>query len=383
MMAQTPAIALTNVSKSYGPIEAVRGIDLEIRNGEFLVVIGPSGCGKTTTLRMIAGLETPTSGDISIEGKRVNEVKPWHRDTPLVWQNFTLFPHMNVAQNIEYGLRMRGVPRPRRQQLVKRVVSTVGLQGMESRSVLQLSGGQKQRVGLARAIVLDPKILLLDEPLGALDAKIARSMQRELKRLHRELGITFVYVTHNQSEALAMADRVVIMNEGRIQQVGTPHEVYRTPQRRFVAEFVGANNVFAGAVIAITGGRATVATPEGDFEVEAPANRTLEIGDPVTFVIGADKVAIGGVSEVRANAVRGRVVAAEFTGSAALLFVELEQGFEFQVQRPIARGEEMETAIGSSLKLSWSGRDVFLLPRQDDQSLQVTAKSNRASGEGR
>lgn len=381
MMAETPAITLTNVSKSYGPIEAVRGIDLEIRDGEFIAVIGPSGCGKTTTLRMIAGLETPTCGDIYIDGKRVNDVKPWHRDTPLVWQNFTLFPHMNVAQNIEYGLRMRGVSRSTRQELVKRVVSTVGLQGMESRSVLQLSGGQKQRVGLARAIVLGPKILLLDEPLGALDAKIARSMQRELKRLHRELGITFVYVTHNQSEALVMADRVVILNEGRIQQVGTPHEVYRTPRNRFVAEFVGANNVFAGAVIAVTDGHATVATPEGDFEVEAPADRVLAIGDPIIFVIGADKVAIGAASEVGANTVQGKVVAAEFTGAAALLFVELEQGFEFQVQRPIARGEEVATAIGSSLRLSWSGRDAFLLPRQDDGSLEVPTNSNRASRE--
>ena len=383
MMVQTPAITLANISKNYGPVEAVRGINLEILDGEFLVVIGPSGCGKTTTLRMIAGLETPTSGDIFIQGERVNEVKPWHRDTPLVWQNFTLFPHMNVTQNIEYGLRMRGVPRSRRRDLVQRVVRTVGLEGLESRSVLQLSGGEKQRVGLARSIVLDPKILLLDEPLGALDAKIARSMQRELRRLHHELGITFVYVTHNQSEALAMADRVVVMNDGQIQQVGTPHDVYRTPQNRFIAEFVGANNVFSGVVSAVTDDRITVATPEGDFEVEVPADRVLKIGDHATFVIGADKVAIVGASEAGGNVVEGRVVAAEFTGSVVLLFVELKQGFEFQVQKPSSQADQTETAIGSTLRLSWIGQDAYLLPSQDDNSPQAITKPDWAGAEGR
>lgn len=383
MMVQTPAITLANVSKRFGPIEAVRGINLGICDGEFLVVIGPSGCGKTTTLRMIAGLETPTSGDIFIQGERVNEVKPWHRDTPLVWQNFTLFPHMNVAQNIEYGLRMRGVSRSRRRDLVQRVVRTVGLEGLESRSVLQLSGGQKQRVGLARAIVLDPKILLLDEPLGALDAKIARSMQRELRRLHRELGITFVYVTHNQSEALAMADRVVVMNDGQIQQVGTPHDVYRTPQNRFIAEFVGANNVFSGVVSAVTDDRITVATPEGDFEVEVPADRVLEIGDHATFIIGADKVKVGGDSEPTGNTVEGRVIAAEFTGSVAMLFVELQQGFEFQVQKPSSQADQTETAIGSTLRLSWTGQDTYLLPSQDDNAPQAITKPDWAGAEGR
>jgi len=358
-------IGLSDVRKNYGGVDAVRGINLEIRDGEFLAIIGPSGCGKTTTLRMIAGLETPSSGDIFINGRRVNDVKPWHRDTPLVWQNFTLFPHMNVAQNVEYGLRMRGVPRAKRDELVKRVVRTVGLEGMETRSVLQLSGGQKQRVGLARAIVLDPKILLLDEPLGALDAKIARSMQRELRRLHRELGITFVYVTHNQSEALAMADRVVIMNDGRIQQVGTPQEVYRTPQSRFVAEFVGANNVLSGTVASVDGGSATVDTAAGNFQVDVPAGRTIAVGEAATFVVSADKIAIEGGAPAGRNSVDGRVVAAEFTGSVALLFVETAQGAELRVQKQSGRDEEVETAIGSTLRLSWSGRDAYLLPQAE------------------
>ncbi|MEE8245293.1 MAG: ABC transporter ATP-binding protein [Pseudomonadales bacterium] len=382
-MVQTAAITLTSVTKRFGLVEAVRGIDLEIREAEFLVMIGPSGCGKTTTLRMIAGLETPTSGDIFFYDKRVNEVKPWHRDTPLVWQNFTLFPHMNVAQNIEYGLRMRGVAQSQRRDLVRRVVSTIGLEGLENRSVMQLSGGEKQRVGLARAIVLDPKILLLDEPLGALDAKIARSMQRELRRLHRELGITFVYVTHNQSEAMAMADRVVVMNDGRIQQVGTPQEVYRTPRNRFIAEFVGANNVFSGAVHAIADGCITVVTPQGCFAVATPADHALGIGDNVTFVIGADKMKIGGDSQRAGNTVEGRVVAAEFTGSVATVFVELEQGFEFQVQKLSSQFDQTETAIGSTLRISWTGDDAYLLTGSDEAPRHARSQAEDAGRKGR
>lgn len=361
-MAQGPAISFTRVSKSFGPIEAVREIDLEIREGEFLAIIGPSGCGKTTTLRMIAGLETPTSGDMFIDGHRMNDVKAWRRDTPMVWQNFTLFPHMNVGKNIEYGLRMRGVPKSERAELVRHVVRTVGLEGMESRSVLQLSGGQKQRVGLARAIVLDPRILLLDEPLGALDAKIARSMQTELKRLHSELGITFVYVTHNQSEALAMADRIVVMNAGRIHQIGTPHEIYRKPQTRFVAEFVGANNVVSGVVGAISGDRAMVTTVEGDFNVQIPTGRRLEVGDDVVFVISADRISIDGAPGANGNQVEGKVSSTEFTGSMATLFVELGQGTEFQVQKPSSRADQTNTAMGSRIKLSWASKDIYLLP---------------------
>jgi spermidine/putrescine transport system ATP-binding protein len=361
-MAQDPVIVLSGIAKSYGPVPAVRGIDLTVQHGEFLALIGPSGCGKTSTLRMIAGLETPSAGDIFIDGKRVNDVKPWRRDTPLVWQNFTLFPHMNVAENIEYGLRMRGVPRAERDARIRKVVETVGLGGMETRSVLQLSGGQKQRVGLARAIVLDPKILLLDEPLGALDAKIGRSMQRELSRLHRELGITFVYVTHNQSEAMAMADRIVIMNDGRIEQIGTPHEVYRKPQSRFVAEFVGANNVVTGEIASFTGNRASIATAAGRFEVELPADRSVRVGDQAIFIVGADKIAIAEGNSSNPNQVSGRVVAAEFSGAVAQLFVETEQGTEFRVQKASSQVDETATTIGAQLNLSWSSADTYLLP---------------------
>jgi spermidine/putrescine transport system ATP-binding protein len=361
-MAHDPVIVLKDIVKNYGPVPAVRGIDLAVEHGEFLALIGPSGCGKTSTLRMIAGLETPSAGDVFIDGKRVNDVKPWRRDTPMVWQNFTLFPHMNVAENIEYGLRMRGVPRAERDARVRKVVETVGLTGMEARSVLQLSGGQKQRVGLARAIVLDPKILLLDEPLGALDAKIGRSMQRELSRLHRELGITFVYVTHNQSEAMAMADRIVIMNDGRIEQIGTPHEVYRKPQSRFVAEFVGANNVISGEIASLAGNRASIASAAGRFEVEVPADRIVRVGEPAIFIVGADKIAIVDGTVPHPNRVSGRVVAAEFSGAVAQLFVETDQGAEFRVQKASSQVDETATTIGAQLELSWSSADTYLLP---------------------
>jgi spermidine/putrescine transport system ATP-binding protein len=243
------------------------------------------------------------------------------------------------------------------------VVRTVGLEGLQERSVTQLSGGQKQRVGLARAIVLDPKILLLDEPLGALDAKIARTMQIELQRLHRELRITFVYVTHNQSEALAMGDRVVVMHNGKIQQAGPPEEIYRRPRTRFVAEFVGANNVLSGIVRSASPDGIVVSTPHGSFTAVAKEDRLPTVGSEVTLVIAADQIRLDRKTS-SVNALSGTITAAEFSGSVATLFVQVPPGLEFQVQKAGSQIDRTSIAIGASVDLSWSPEQAYVIPHE-------------------
>ena len=356
------AIALTDLSMSYGGAAAVRGINLEIRSGEFACIMGPSGCGKTTTLRMIAGLETPTSGDVHIGGKRVNEVKPWHRDVPLVWQNFALFPHLSVADNVAYGLRVRKVPKAERMAKVKRMLATVGLEGFEERSVQNLSGGQKQRVGIARALVLDPTVILLDEPLGALDAKIARSMQQELRRLHEVLGITFVYVTHNQSEAMALADRIVVMNAGRIEQAGTPLEILRRPASIFVADFIGANNIIGGEIEEIRPDSLVVTNALGRFVLSRHPEETASKGRKVSFIVGADRMTVSFAVPDTENRIAARVSAVELTGGVVTVFAQSSDGQTFHVHAPSAHFDSGDIQVGRGLHLSWKPEDSYLLP---------------------
>jgi spermidine/putrescine transport system ATP-binding protein len=356
-----PAISLVELRKRYGAVEAVRGVSLDIHDGEFLALIGPSGCGKTTTLRMIAGLEVPTQGEIFINGQRVTTKKPWQRNTPLVWQGSVLFPHLTVARNVEFGLRMHRVPKSERRDRVRQALKTVGLEEYGERMPSQLSGGQKQRVGLARALVLGPRVLLLDEPLGALDAKIARTMQVELRRLHRDLGITFVYVTHNQSEALAMADRIAVMNQGLLEQVGPPREVFRRPRTRFVAEFVGANNIFSGEVRGAGATVVEIVAEAGVFQVAPPEDRALAAGTRATFIVGADRVRLG-VAAGAANRLEGMVSAIEFVGSVATVFLELPSGAEFHLQKP--ESDIVGVTPGSRLVVGWDPDDAFVLPHE-------------------
>ena len=233
-----PLVILEKVQKHFGDFIAVKEINLEINEGELLAIMGPSGCGKTTTLRMRSGLEEPTIGEIRMNDQVMNKVKPHERDTPLVWQSLALFPFLSVIENVEFGLKMRGVDKLERKKRALEWLEKLDILEFSERDISTLSGGQKQRVALARSLVLEPKILLLDEPLSALDAHLVIRMQAVLVQLQRELGITFVYVTHSQSEAFAMADRVVIMGNGEIAQVGTPKDIYRSPQNKFVAEFV-------------------------------------------------------------------------------------------------------------------------------------------------
>jgi putative spermidine/putrescine transport system ATP-binding protein len=238
-----PALRLENVRKSYGSVVAVAGVDLVVKEGEFFTLLGPSGSGKTTLLRMIAGFERPDSGKIELGGRDVTSLPPHLRDTNTVFQDYALFPHMTVAQNIGYGLRIRGVPSAERRQRVDRALTMVRLAGLDQRRPNQLSGGQRQRVALARAVINEPEVLLLDEPLGALDLKLRQEMQLELKRIQQEVGITFVYVTHDQEEALTMSDRMAVMANGQIEQIGPPVEVYERPATEFVAGFIGISNV--------------------------------------------------------------------------------------------------------------------------------------------
>ncbi|BCH35377.1 ABC transporter ATP-binding protein [Mesorhizobium sp. L-8-10] len=239
----TPAVSFRKVSRHFGQVRAVDAVDLDIRPGEFFAMLGPSGSGKTTCLRLIAGFEQPTSGHIEISGESAVGVPPYRRNVNTVFQDYALFPHLNVLDNVAYGLMVKGVGRAERLRAAEDALTLVQLPGYGARRPGQLSGGQRQRVALARALVNQPRVLLLDEPLGALDLKLRENMQEELKALQKSLGITFVFVTHDQGEALSMADRVAVFNEGRIMQVGTPEEIYQKPQTRFVADFVGSSNV--------------------------------------------------------------------------------------------------------------------------------------------
>ena len=255
-VAAAPAVRLTGIRRTYGEVVAIAGLDLDIAEAEFFTMLGPSGSGKTTTLRVIAGFERPDAGRVELQGVDVTRTPPSERAVNTVFQDYALFPHMTVGENVEYGLKVKGVARKRRSEQMRHVLDVVRLGGLEGRKPAQLSGGQRQRVALARAIVNNPRVLLLDEPLGALDLKLRVQMQTELKGIQRDVGITFVYVTHDQEEALTMSDRIAVFNHGRIEQVGTPVEVYEHPASEFVAGFVGVSNVLE------RGGRRFTVRPE-------------------------------------------------------------------------------------------------------------------------
>ena len=250
-MTSTPIVALERVAKTYGVFTALHPTDLQVEEGEFVTLLGPSGCGKTTTLRLIGGFEAASAGRVRIEGEDVTERPPYRRPVNTVFQDYALFPHMSVAENIAYGLSVKSnnIPKAERQARVSEALAMVGLEGLTHRRPGELSGGQRQRVAMARAIVRRPRVLLLNEPLSALDVKLREGMQVELKRLHRELGITFIMVTHDQTEALALSDRIVVMNAGRIAQIGSPSELYDNPATPYVADFIGATNLLDGQVI--------------------------------------------------------------------------------------------------------------------------------------
>ena len=359
-----PLVVFDGVVKRFGDTVAVERMDLEIRKGEFLAIMGSSGCGKTTTLRMLAGLETPSEGEVRYAGRRMNEASAWERDTPMVWQTLALFPFLSVRRNVEFGLKMRGMRAPARRAKALEWLERLDIAEFAERDVAQLSGGQRQRVALARALVTEPEILLLDEPMSALDANLVVRMQGVLARLQRELGITFVYVTHSQSEAFAMADRVVIMSRGRIEQAGTPQTVYRHPANRFVAEFVGANNLVSGTVTEVSEGRLAIETPLGRFAAPVNPERTTAPGDRCTFVVSADRAVLSGEATGAQNELPLTLISEEFVGSVVTLHLEAGNGEAFRVQKQQRELDSLALDVGARMWARWKVDDAFVLPAE-------------------
>lgn len=355
-----PLVVVDKVQKHFGNFVAVKEINLDIYEGEFLAIMGPSGCGKTTTLRMLSGLEAPSIGEIRMNGRVMNDVKPHERDTPLVWQSLALFPFLTARENVEFGLKMRGVDKEERKERALKWLDKLGILEFANRNITTLSGGQKQRVALARSLVLEPKILLLDEPLSALDAHLVIRMQSVLVQLQRELGITFVYVTHSQSEAFAMADRVVIMGNGEIAQVGTPKDIYRAPQNKFVAEFVGRNNILSGTVANLTQTSAHIDTTSGTFTVDLDG-QALAVGQEATFVISADLVHLTQTKVEAENTVPCKLISEEFVGSMVTLFLEDASGHEFKVQMQERELSKFDLQPDQDIWLSWEAKSAHLL----------------------
>lgn len=314
------AVRFDAVTKRFDDVVALNAVSLDVQTGEFLTLLGPSGCGKTTLLKLAAGFLGPDAGAISINGRRVNELPTYQRGIGMMFQNYALFPHMSVADNVAYGLKTRRVPKPERQQRVAEVLALVKLTGMERRMPRQLSGGQQQRVALARALVINPTVLLLDEPFSALDKSLRTSMQVELREIQRKLGLTTIFVTHDQSEALSLSDRVAVMSEGRIRQLGSPVDVYRAPTDQFVATFVGDNNKLRGRLLSVGDSDAVIEL--GSAQIKVPRERLakLEKSAPVDLFVRPEQFCV--VSANEPSAMTGHVVAQIYQGGHVDLQIE-------------------------------------------------------------
>jgi len=345
-------LQLRGVGKRFGETVVLSDLDIDIAEGEFISLIGPSGSGKTTTLRIIAGLESPTTGVVLVNGQDITTLLPNQRDFAMVFQHFALFPHLDVFQNVAYGLRIRGVKKGEIERQVLPMLERVGLRELATRKVGELSGGQRQRVGIARALIVKPRLLLLDEPTGSLDTKLKLAMQTELKALHKESGLTFIHVTHNQSEALALADRVYVMNEGRIEQQGAPTEVYRYPATRFVADFVGRNNLIDGTLEEGTFRSAMGTFPAGSGAAQLPRGSC-------TAVIRADAVHLGEPPPGAAS-LAVRLDALEYAGSVVTWFLRGPAG-PLTADVPTDDSGRLDPQIGDTYAAWWNPDDVHYL----------------------
>ncbi|GLX16095.1 MULTISPECIES: ABC transporter ATP-binding protein [Pseudomonas] len=353
-------VSFRGVQKSYdGENLIVKDLNLDIRKGEFLTLLGPSGSGKTTSLMMLAGFETPTAGEITLAGKRLNNVPPHKRDIGMVFQNYALFPHMTVAENLAFPLSVRGMSKADVGEKVKRSLSMVQLDAFAGRYPAQLSGGQQQRVALARALVFEPQLVLMDEPLGALDKQLREHMQMEIKHIHQRLGVTVVYVTHDQSEALTMSDRVAVFHQGEIQQIAPPRELYESPRNTFVAQFIGENNRFAGELVERTGDTCTVQLGRGE-KVQALAVNVGQPGDAVSLSIRPERIRLNTAAEGCDNRFSGRVSEFIYLGDHVRVRLEVCGKTDFFVKQPIAELDP-GLAVGDVIPLGWQVEHVRAL----------------------
>ncbi len=368
-MSNTPILQVKDLCKDYGSGMVLHQLNLSVEAGEFLTLLGPSGCGKTTTLRIIAGLEEATGGSVWLEGKDVSNLPPEKRPVNTVFQSYALFPHMNVEQNIAYGLKLRGVGKAERKQRVAEALELVRLSGYEKRTPSQLSGGQRQRVAIARAVVLKPRVLLLDEPLGALDLKLRQEMQFELKRLQQQLGITFIYITHDQEEALNMSSRIVVMREGRVEQIGTPEEVYEHPATLFVAGFIGQSNLIHGVVeqygnnghITINaGGILLPATTRADY---SPA-----VGSKAVVCLRPQRIRYGAEPQ-HGMELTGRILSKSYSGGMQHTQIALNNSL---ILSAVSHSSELDSyPVGSQVYVGWSAAHTPAVPEAESTGEQA------------
>lgn len=358
-------LEIEGLTKRYGQVVALDEFSLRISKGELVSLLGPSGCGKTTALRIIAGFIRPTAGVVRIDGRVANSIPPHHRDIGMVFQNYALFPHMTVTQNVEFGLKMRKVPEKERNLRVAKVLEIVRLAGFEKRYPSQLSGGQQQRVAVARAIVINPTVLLLDEPLSNLDAKLRVETREEIRRLQQDIGVTTIFVTHDQEEALTISDRVAVMHAGQIEQVGTPVELYNQPRTSFVATFIGTSNMWSGRVRQVDRGHAVVALSETEIQVLVDLGSNgfrPAINSDVTLLIRPERVVIDRGPEMVAgpNSFTGRVTSVMFVGAVTRYSIQVDKGLVIRADIANAGGDRWNT--GEAIRVSWSPSNVVLIP---------------------
>jgi spermidine/putrescine transport system ATP-binding protein len=383
--AQVLDLQLEDVVKGFGDVRAVDGISLEVGRGEFFSLLGPSGCGKTTTLRLVAGFEQPDAGRILLSGNDVTGVPPNQRRVNTVFQHYALFPHLSVADNVAYGLKQAKVGGAELDKRLDEALRTVRLEELRKRKPRELSGGQQQRVALARALINEPTVLLLDEPLAALDLKLRKAMQQELKKLQERVGITFIYVTHDQEEALTLSDRIAVMNNGRILQLGSPSEIYERPRTRFVADFIGQTNFFEGVVESEDGGVVVVRTADGIL-IRCARTEPATKGAGVAVSVRPEKISPTNGSHDQANTLDGTLVRRTYLGDLLQHHVLLTGGRELTVQR---QNDPEDAAarwqMGDRVRVSWDLHSSLLLeldqPFLDEEDLRLMADSSTAPAE--
>jgi spermidine/putrescine transport system ATP-binding protein len=372
MGADTPSVRLDHVTKRFGDFTAVREMELEIPAGEFFTMLGPSGCGKTTTLRMVAGFEDPTEGRVLLSGEDVTSLPAFRRPTNTVFQSYALFPHRNVEQNVAFGLQRQKVDKAEIRRRVAEELERVGLSGEAKRKPAQLSGGQQQRVALARALVNRPEVLLLDEPLGALDLKLRKQLQVELKRIQRDVGITFVYVTHDQEEALTMSDRIAVMNRGVVEQVSDPESVYERPATTFVAGFIGVSTLMPGEIVSSNGAGTQMRLDAGPT-VKALDSGGVRTGERAHAVVRPEKLELrqaGAPEEGNRPSVEGQVESSLYLGTATQMVVKLGDGTRMTVLVPNADAEARRDlpVAGDGARLSWSDENIHIVREGSTES---------------